>query len=70
MPYPPPPFDCDFTRSERRSDDTDEDWLPDLNDILSGNVHVMIDLTGDLNRVVCYSLQGTRTTRSADFGGT
>ncbi|KAL2044546.1 hypothetical protein ABVK25_012399 [Lepraria finkii] len=45
---PPPPFGCDFTRSERRSDDEDEDWLPDLRDIFSGDFYEMIDLTCDL----------------------
>ncbi|MCJ1478932.1 hypothetical protein MMC13_007616 [Lambiella insularis] len=44
---PPPPFDTDFVRYERQSDDTDEDWLPDVKDVVSGNYSVLIDLTGD-----------------------
>jgi len=34
---PPPPFDLDFVGSERQSDDTDEEWLPDIKDLISGN---------------------------------
>lgn len=34
---PPPPFSCDI----------EEDWLPEVSDIISGNFHVMVDLTGD-----------------------
>ena len=44
---PPAPFDTDFVGYERQSDDTDEEWPPDLKDIMSGNHSVLIDLTVD-----------------------
>ena len=51
---PPAPFDVNFVGCERQSDDTNEDWLPDLKDIISGNYSVLIDLTGDLDSEVCH----------------
>jgi hypothetical protein len=58
---PPPSFDRDFEGDVRsRSHDTDEDWLPDLKDVLSGNFHVMIDMTGDSDSEVCHHLHTTR----------
>ena len=54
---PPAPFDTDFVGCERQSDDTDEDWLPDLKDILSGNYSVLIDLTGDSDSEVCHHVE-------------
>lgn len=53
---PPPPFDCDTTAGERRKTDTDEDWLPDVQDLLSGNFNLLIDLTGDSDYEVGYHL--------------
>jgi len=44
---PPPPFDINFAGCERQSDDTDEEWLPDVEDVIFGDYHVLIDLTGD-----------------------
>ena len=44
---PPPPFDIDTVGRERQSDDADEEWLPDLKDLISGNYSVLIDLTGE-----------------------
>ena len=43
------PFDTDFVGYERQSDDTDEEWLSNLKDIMSGNHSVLIDLTVDLD---------------------
>jgi hypothetical protein len=40
--YPPPPFGCNSVAGERRSIDTDKDWLPDVQDMLSGNFNVFI----------------------------
>ena len=51
---PPAPFDIDFRGCERQSDDTDEDWLPDLKDERSGNFSVLIDLTDDSDSEVCH----------------
>ena len=51
---PPPPFDTDFVRGEPQSDGTDEDWLPDVKDVMSGNYSVLIDLTGDSDSEVCH----------------
>ena len=58
---PPPSFDRDFEGDEhRRSHDIDENWLPHIKDIFSGNVHVMIDMTGDSDSEVCPHLHTTR----------
>ena len=43
----PPPFDINFVGCEQQSDDTDEEWLPDMENIISDNYNVLIDLTGD-----------------------
>ena len=51
---PPPPFDIDFVGCEQKSDDTGEEWLPDVKDVISGNYSVLIDLTGDSNSEVCH----------------
>ena len=48
---PPAPFDVDFVGGERQSDGTD--WLPDLNDTMSGSYSVLIDLTADSDSEVC-----------------
>ena len=57
---PPPSFDRDFEGDEhRRSHDTDEDWLPHVQDIFSGNFHVLIDMTGDSDSEVCHHLHTT-----------
>jgi hypothetical protein len=51
---PPLPFDCGFEGDvSSRSHDTDEDWLPDVKDIIYGNFHVMIDMTCDSDSEVC-----------------
>ena len=57
---PPPPFDCDFMRAERGSSDTDKDWLPKVSDIISGNCHVMVDLTGNSDSEVYQHSQETQ----------
>lgn len=44
---PPPPFDCDFTRDERKRTNMNEDWLPDVRDVLYGNFDILTDWTGD-----------------------
>ena len=51
---PPLPFDLGLVGRERSSDDTDEDWLSEVTDIVSGNFHVMVDLTGDSDDEVCH----------------
>jgi hypothetical protein len=58
--YPPPPFDRNFVRGERRRTDMNEDWLPNLQELVSGNVQVYIDLTGDLDHKVVYHLYKPR----------
>ena len=61
LPRPPPSFDHDLKEDERRrSHDTDEDWLPDLKDLISDSFYVMIDMTGDLDSEVCHYLHTTR----------
>jgi hypothetical protein len=61
LPRPPPSFDRDFNGDgHSRSHDTDEDWLPDLKDLISGNFHVMIDMTGDSDSEVRHHLRTTR----------
>jgi hypothetical protein len=57
---PPRRFDCDCEGGERRSEDTDEDWLPDFKDIISGNFYVTIDMTGDSDSEVYHHLHTTR----------
>jgi hypothetical protein len=71
LPRPPPSFDCDFEEGdERSSHDTDENWLPDFNDMISGNFHVMIDMTGDLDSAVCHHLHThPRSSWGTNFGG-
>jgi hypothetical protein len=56
LPRPPPSFDCDFEGDQRSSHDIDENWLPDFKDMISGNFHVMINITGDLDSAVCHYL--------------
>ena len=56
---PPPPFDYNST-GERRSIDVDEDWLPDVKDIISGDFNVLIDLTGDFDSEVCHHARKAR----------
>lgn len=59
---PPPLFDCDFEGDvHSRSHDTDKDWLPNLKDVLFGNFHVMIDMTGDSDSEMCHHRQTTGT---------
>lgn len=58
--HPTPPFDIDFVGCEQQSDDTDEDWLPDVKDVISGNYSVLIDLTGDSDNEVGHHLHETR----------
>ena len=53
-------------RAERGSSDTDEDWLPEVSDVISGNFHVMVDLTDDSDSEVCQHLQELSVTRTAD----
>lgn len=53
---PPPPFDINFAGCERQSDDTDEEWLPDVEDVIFGDYHVLIDLTGDSDSEVRHHL--------------
>jgi hypothetical protein len=61
LPRPPPSFDRDLKEDKRRrSHDADEDWLPNLKDLISGNFHVMIDMTGELDSEVCHYLHTTR----------
>lgn len=53
---PPPPFDINFAGCERQSDDTDEEWLPDVEDVILGNYNLLIDLTDELDREVRHHL--------------
>jgi hypothetical protein len=54
---PPLPFDCDCERDgHSRNHDTDEVWLPEAKDIITGNFRVMIDMTGNLDSEVCHQL--------------
>lgn len=48
----PPPFNCDSAVGERRCNDTDEDRLSDIKDMVSSNFHVMFDLYGNSNNEV------------------
>lgn len=60
--HPPLPFDYNYQGGVRsRNHETDEDWLPELSDIISGNFHVMIDMTGESDSEVCHCLHTTRT---------
>jgi hypothetical protein len=64
LPRPPLPFDCDREGDERsRNHDIDEDWLPELKDIITGNCHVMIDMTSGLDSEVCQHLHTTKIVR-------
>jgi hypothetical protein len=57
---PPLPCDCDYEGHEcSRNHDIDEDWLPEVKDILTGDFHVMIDMTSDLDSEVCHPLHTT-----------
>jgi hypothetical protein len=57
----PLPFDCDCEGDVRsRNHDIDENWLPEVQDIISGNFHVIIDMTGDSDSEVYYYLHTTR----------
>lgn len=47
--YPPPPFNINTVKREQQSDDIDEEWLPNLKDLISSNYSVLIDLTGKLD---------------------
>ena len=44
---PPPGVNCDSAVGECRCNDTDEDRLPDIKDLVSSNFHVMFDLYGN-----------------------
>jgi hypothetical protein len=67
---PPPPFDIDFLGCKRQSEDTDEEWLPDVEDVISGNYSVLIDLTGDSDSEVCHHVGiQIRMITGTDFGG-
>jgi hypothetical protein len=55
---PPPPFDINFVGCERKSDDTDKEWLPGVKDVIYGNYNVLIDLTGDSDSEVCHHVDG------------
>jgi hypothetical protein len=50
---PPSPFDIDFVGCERQSDNIDEEWLLDVEDVISGSYNVLINLTGDSGSEVC-----------------
>jgi hypothetical protein len=46
--------------TERQSDDTDEEWLPDIKDLIFGNYNVLIDLTGDSGSEVWHHVDGNQ----------
>jgi hypothetical protein len=67
---PSQPFDSDFEGDvSSRSHDTDEDWLPDVKDIIRGNFYVMIDMTGDSDSEVCHHLHTTGIITGINFSG-
>jgi hypothetical protein len=64
MAYLPSSDSRRVTAGEPRNPDTDEDWVPDLQDILSGNAHMTIDLTVDSDsEVSCYRESSKTVTR-------
>jgi hypothetical protein len=55
------PFNCDREGDEHsRNHDIDKDWLPEVKDIINGNFHVMINITGGSDSEVCYHLHTTK----------
>ena len=49
---------------------SDEEWLPDVKDLISGNFNVLIDLTRDSGSEVCHHVDGNQMITGTDFGGT
>jgi hypothetical protein len=61
---PPPPFEGDPAGAVE-----DPEELPDIDEIISGQYSVLIDITGDSDKEVYHHLHETRKITDADFSG-